>query len=124
MYQILVPDPFFILVNNPKQPFHARNCFKNKIFFLLSPVPFNGQIYKKQKGPRTSDQSLFRLQVIPKLTSVNLCKPIHDIKIIPLPFVLLNLESVETKRKNYKNLNISRTKKSFLNEIKNNFYSF
>ena len=65
----------------------------------MSPVPFNGQIYKKQKGPRTSDQSLFRLQVIPKLTSVNLCKPIHDIKIIPLPFVLLNLESGKEEEK-------------------------
>ena len=29
-------------------------------------------------------------------------------QIIPLPFVLLNLESVERKGKNYKNLNISR----------------
>ena len=27
-----VQDPFLILVNNPKQPLHARNCFKNKIF--------------------------------------------------------------------------------------------
>ena len=27
----LVPDPFLILVNNPKQPLHARNYFKNKI---------------------------------------------------------------------------------------------
>ena len=33
--------------------------------------------------------------------------------IIPLPFALLNLESVEKKGKNYKNLNISRTKKTF-----------
>ena len=32
MYQKLVPDPFFILVNNPKQPLHARNYFENKIF--------------------------------------------------------------------------------------------
>ena len=31
-------------------------------FFLLSPVPFNGQSYLKQKGPGTSDQSLFRSQ--------------------------------------------------------------
>ena len=31
-------------------------------FFLLNPVPFNRQIYQKQKGPGTSDQSLFRLQ--------------------------------------------------------------
>ena len=32
MHQKVVPDPFFILVNNPKQPLHARNSFKNKIF--------------------------------------------------------------------------------------------
>ena len=29
--------------------------------FLLKPVPFNGQSYKKQKGTGTSGQSLFRL---------------------------------------------------------------
>ena len=27
-----IPDFFFILVNNPKQPAHARNSFRNKIF--------------------------------------------------------------------------------------------
>ena len=32
MNQKLVPDPFLVLVNNPKQPLHARNSFKNKIF--------------------------------------------------------------------------------------------
>ena len=31
-------------------------------FFLLNPVPFNRQNYRKQKGFGTSDQSLFRLQ--------------------------------------------------------------
>ena len=31
-------------------------------FFLSKPVPFNRQNYQKQKGPRTSDQSLFRLR--------------------------------------------------------------
>ena len=30
--QELVPDPFVILVNNSKQPLHARNSFKNEIF--------------------------------------------------------------------------------------------
>ena len=74
MYQKLVPDPFFILVNKPKQPLHTRNFFKNKIlkehfqkpfkeltlFFLSDPVPFNRQSYQKQKGPGTIDQSLFR----------------------------------------------------------------
>ena len=32
------------------------------LFFLSNPVLFNGQNYQKQKGPGTSDQSLFRLQ--------------------------------------------------------------
>ena len=35
---------------------------KLNIFFLLNPVPFIGQSYQKQKGPGTSNQSLFRLQ--------------------------------------------------------------
>ena len=36
--------------------------FKLYLFFLSNPVPFNGQNYQQQKGPETSDQSLFRLQ--------------------------------------------------------------
>ena len=32
------------------------------LFFLSNLGPFNGQIYKKQKGPGTSDQLLDRLQ--------------------------------------------------------------
>ena len=39
-------------------------------------------------------------------------------QIIPLPFVLLYLESVERKGKNYKRLNISRTKRAFLMKYK------
>ena len=35
---------------------------KLTLFFLSNPVPFNGQSYQKEKGPGTSDQSLFRLQ--------------------------------------------------------------
>ena len=75
MQQKLVPDLFIILLNNPKQPLHARNDFKGILkedyqkalkkvisFFLSNPVPFNTQNYQKQKGPGTSDQSLFRLQ--------------------------------------------------------------
>ena len=31
--QKLVPDPFLILGNNPKQPLHAGNSFQNKIFW-------------------------------------------------------------------------------------------
>ena len=30
--QKLTPDSFLILRNNPKQPLHARNSFKNKTF--------------------------------------------------------------------------------------------
>ena len=29
---------------------------------MSNPVPFNGQSYQKQKGPATSDQSLFSLR--------------------------------------------------------------
>ena len=35
---------------------------KVTLFFLSNPVLFNRQNYQKQKGPGTSDQSLFRLQ--------------------------------------------------------------
>ena len=31
VHQKLVLDPFLIFVNNPKQPLHERNCFKNKM---------------------------------------------------------------------------------------------
>ena len=64
------------MVNNLKQPFIQKIPLKIKyfledyqkalkmltLFFLSNPVPFNGQNYQKQKGPGTSDQSLFRLQ--------------------------------------------------------------
>ena len=35
---------------------------KLSLFFPLNPVLFNGQIYQKQKGSGTRDQSLFRLR--------------------------------------------------------------
>ena len=35
---------------------------KLTLFFLSSPVPYNGQSYKKQRGSGTSDQSLFKLR--------------------------------------------------------------
>ena len=70
MHWRLVPDPFLILLNSPKQSFHAKNSFKIRYFergsskslrkvnfiFFLNPAPFNGKNYQKQKGPRTSDQ--------------------------------------------------------------------
>ena len=39
-----------------------RYVLKLTLFFLLNSVPFNGQNYQKQKGPGTSDKSLFRLK--------------------------------------------------------------
>ena len=33
VHQKLAPDPFLILLNNPKQPLHTRNSFKNKVFW-------------------------------------------------------------------------------------------
>ena len=44
--------------------------------------------------------------------------------IIPLSFVLLNLERMERKGKNYKNVNIFESEYSFLDEIKTIFHNF
>ena len=41
---------------------HQKIFKKLTLIFLSNPLPFNGQNYQKQKGPGTSDQSLFRLQ--------------------------------------------------------------
>ena len=40
----------------------SKSLKKVTLFFLLNPVPFNGQNCQKQKGPGTSDQSFFRLK--------------------------------------------------------------
>ena len=40
----------------------SESLKKVTLFFLSDPVPFNRQNYQKQKGPGTSDQSLFRLR--------------------------------------------------------------
>ena len=63
VHQKLVPDPFLILVNDPKQSLHARNSFKNDIlkedyqkdfkklilFFLSSPSLSADKIIKNKK---------------------------------------------------------------------------
>ena len=33
LVQMLFPDPFFVLVHNPKKLLHARSSFQNKIFW-------------------------------------------------------------------------------------------
>ena len=40
----------------------SKSLKKVTLSFLSNPVPFSGQNYQKQKGPGTSDQSLFRLR--------------------------------------------------------------
>ena len=41
----------------------SSKSFKKVNFtFFSNPVPFNGQNSQKEKGPGTSDQSLFRLR--------------------------------------------------------------
>ena len=62
----LFPDPFLTLGNNLKKPLkeillkirYFESLKKLFSFFLLKPVPFNGQSYLKQNGPGTSDLSL------------------------------------------------------------------
>ena len=164
MHQKLVPDPFFILVNNSKKPLYAINSFKTDIlkedyqiplktltlYFLLNPVSFDGQIYQKQKRPRTSNLSLFRLQnkftkifllviyyltkydgviqssfwVILNIAPANSCKPIHDIinySTSISPFESGKCGKEEEKLQKFEYL---ENEKSFLDEIKNIFYSF
>ena len=111
------------------------------LFFLLNPVPFKGQNYQKQKGPGTNDLLFFRLQnkftkisllvtyltkfddviqdifwVIPNITILNLCKPIHDI--INYSTAICPFESGKCgkEEENYKNLNISRMKRRWNKE--------
>ena len=83
MLQKLVPDSFFILVNNSKQPLHAINSCKTKYFeaglsktfkninfiFSSNPVSLNDKVIKN-KSPGTSGLSLFRLRK--KFTKISL----------------------------------------------------
>ena len=111
---------------------------------------FNGQSYQKQKGPGTSNQSLFIVQnkfrkipflvihyltkfddftwrsfwIIPKTTSANLCKPIHDIinystSICPFESGKFGKEGKKLQKSEY-----LENEKSFSDEIKNIFHSF
>ena len=41
---------------------YQKTLKKLTLFFLCNLVPFNGYNHQKEKGPGTSDQSLFRLQ--------------------------------------------------------------
>ena len=122
---------------------------KLTILFLLNPVPFNGQSYQKQKGPGTSNHSLFRLQnkfrkipllviyyltkfddiilssfrVIPKITSANLCKPIHDIINYSTSIWPFEVGKCGEEGKKLQKFEYVENEKSFLDEIKNIFHS-
>ena len=92
MHQKLVPDLFIIFVNNRNshcmqeialkvryfKEDYQKALIKVTLFFLLNPVPFNGQNYQKQKRLGTSDQSLFglrnKLRKIPLLVMYCLTK--------------------------------------------------
>ena len=123
---------------------------KLTVFFLLNPVPFNGQSYQKHKGPGTSNQSLFRLRnkfrkipllviyylnkfddiilssfrVIPKITSANLCKPIHDIINYSTSIWPFETGKCGKEGKKLQKFEYLENEKSFLDEIKNIFHSF
>ena len=116
---------------------------KVNFFFLSNPITFNGHNYQKQKGPGTSDQSVFRLKnkfkkisllviyyltrfegiiwrgfwVIPKITSSNLCKPMHDI--INYSTSICPFESGKSGKENEKihKFEYPENERSFLVEI-------
>ena len=99
--------------------------------FLSKPVPFNKQIYQKQKGPGTSYQSLKNFIIshvlsdqvwwynikgflsYSKITSANLCKPIYDIINYSTSICPFVSGQCGKEGKNYKNLDISRKKRAF-----------
>ena len=129
----------------------CQKAFKKlTLFFLSNPVFFNEQSHRKQKGPGTNNQRLFRLQnesskmpllviyyltksddiiqssfwFIPKITSTNLWKPIHDI--INYSTSIFPFESGKCGKEGEKwqNFEYLDYEKSFLDEIKNIFHSF
>ena len=119
-------------------------------FFLSNPVPFNKQIYLKQKGSGTSDQSLFSLPnkfgkmtllviyyltkfddiiercfwVIPKITSTNLWKPIHGIINYSTSISPFESEKCGKEGKKRQKFEYVENEKSFLDDIKIFFIDF
>ena len=129
---------------------YQKTLKKLTLFFLSNPVPFNGQSYQKQKGPGTSDQSLFRLQnkfrkipllvmyyltkfddviyigfwVIPKIISANLCKPIYDIINYSTSIYPFESGKFGKEEKKWQKFEYLENEKSFFDEIKKIFHSF
>ena len=87
-----------------------------KTFFISSKKLFSFLRYSNFCISTSPSFSPFHLQIYGSQCMTSL--------IIPLSFVLLNLESVERRRKKYKNLNISRTKRAFSMKWKTFFTAF
>ena len=120
------------------------------LFFLSNLVSFNGQSYQKQKGPGTSDLSLFRLRnkftkisllviyylikfdgviqssfwVIPNISPANLCKPIHGIINYSISICPFESGKYWEEEENLQKLEYFDNEKSFSEEIKNIVHSF
>ena len=136
----------FFLKQDILEEDYKKALKKLTLFFLLNPVPFNGQNYQKQKGSETSDQSFFRLRnkfkniplfiiyyltnldgvikssfwVIPKITSANLCMSVDDIinySTSICPFESRNWKGSEKITKNW----ISREQKELFSWNKKHF---
>ena len=123
-----------------------KNLQKIKLYFFFPTQSFlMGKVIKKKRnlelvtslssGYKTSSKKIiYWLYIIwPSLMVLEFFQKLHlqiyasqcmTSLILPLPFILLNLNKVERKRKKYKKLNILRTKKAFLDEIKNIVHSF
>ena len=59
---------------------------------------------------KANNFQIANVRVILKVTSANLCKTIHDIINYSTSICPFEFDSVKRKEKNYKKLNISRTK--------------
>ena len=128
-----------------------QKALKKLTLSLLSKtVLFNGQSNQKQKGPGTSDQLILRLQnkfrkiplivtfyltkfddiilssfrIIPKITSANLSKPIHDIINYSTSTCPFESGKFGKEGKKLQKFEYLENQKSFLNEIKNIFHCF
>ena len=113
----------------------SKRLSKLTLFFLSNPVPLTDKVIKNKRGLelgnscssdcKISSKKLFiyfltkfddkissGFRVIPKITSANLCKPIHDIINCSTSICPFESGKCGKEGKNYKSFNISRTKKA------------
>ena len=120
--QKLVPDPLFILLNNSKQPLHALNSFKTKIFWkrIIKNLSLL-VIYYLTKFDGVIQSSFW---VIPNIAPANLCKSIYDI--INYSTSVCPFESGRSgkEQKKLQKFEYLENEKSFSDEIKKLFSQF